>query len=210
MKTLVIIALIMTSGVWAFSQKSIILKGKTESDLDYYFDDNKDSKMTVKKINGIYELLIPQKTKFEKLTINEHGNDDCDQTLVIGNLLKYCKSFKTDTIINDATHISSCLKMETMATPQYEKFVGKWRYADFELYVYTDGEFYLKYTKDNIEYQREGGSEIMDNNTLILKTIRIRNNFTETYSDNLEKIQFDFKAGALLSEKLNIELREVK
>ena len=210
MKTLVIIALIMTSGVWAFSQKSIILKGKTKFDLDYYFDDNKDSTMTVKKTNGIYELLIPKKTKFEKVTIHEHGNDDCNQKLVIGNLLKYSKSFKKDTINNDATHISSCLRMEMMGAPEYEKFDGKWGYADFELYVYTDGEFYLKYIKDNIQYQREGWSEIKDNNTLILKTIRIRNNSTETYTDNLEKIQFDYKAGVLLSEQLNIELREIK
>jgi hypothetical protein len=208
MKTIVAIALIMISSVGVYSQKAITLKGKTTFDLEYYFDNNVDSKMTVKRINNIYELVIPKKTKFKEITIYEQGNDDCTQKLIINNLLRYSKSLKIDTITNDATHISSCFRMEIMAAPEYEKFLGKWGYADFELYVYNDGEFYLKYTKDNFQYQKEGWSRI-NNNTLLLQTQTIKNNLTETYTDNIETIQFDLKNGVLISEKLNVELKKI-
>ncbi len=209
MKALVIIALVFTSCIQAFSQKSIILKGRSDFDLEYYFDDNNGSKMTAVQTNGMYELSIPKQTKFTKVTMHEKGNDGCEQTIMVGNLLSYSKAFKTDVINNDVSHLNSCFRMDEPAAPEYKSFVGQWGNADFELEVWADGEFYLKYVNNNIPYQKEGSSEVNNGNTLILTTTRVRNNLTETYTDSVEKIQFDLKDGVLVSEKLHAELRKI-
>jgi hypothetical protein len=209
-KLLSILALIIIINLNAYSQKSIILKGKTKYDLEYYFDSNKEVKETIKKSNGYYELKIPKKTKFEKVTIHEYGDDMCTQVLTIAQLLNYSKAFKSDTIINDITYISSCLRIDMMATPEYEDFVAKWKNDEVEMLIYTDGEFYLKYIEKNIQFQREGTTSIIDSNTILLKSRTIRNSITNTYIDNSETIKYVLKDGILYSEKNGDILKKVK
>ncbi|WP_075591192.1 hypothetical protein [Labilibacter marinus] len=208
MRILVVLILTVGISVSTFSQKSVVIKGKTKYDLDYYFDKNKDSKMTMNKVNGFYELTIPKKKKYETVTLMENGDDMCDQKINISKLFEYAKITKTDTIINDATYISSCLRMDMMAPPEYENFVGKWENVDFEMYIYTDGEFYLKYKEESVSFQREGSSKITGANLILLKTRSIKNNLTGTYADDTETIEFVFKDGFLYSEKLDVRLKQ--
>jgi hypothetical protein len=208
MRILAVLILTVGISVSTFSQKVVVIKGKATYDLDYYFDKNKDSKMTLNKVNGFYELTIPKKKEYETVTLMEKGDDTCDQKINISKLFEYANIIKTDTIINDATYISSCLRIDMMASPEYEKFVGKWESVDFEMYIYTDGEFYLKHKEESVSFQREGSSKIMGTNLILLKTRSIKNNLTGTYTDDTKTIEFVLKDGFLYSEKLDIRLKQ--
>ena len=189
-----------------YSQDTLTIKGKTISTLEYYFDQNTKSKITIPKSGNVYEIKIPQNTSYNKITIYEKWDDMCSQVLILKKLIDFSNENNLDTIINDVTHIGSCLRMDGMTPSEYENFVGKWQNDKFEIYIYTDGEFYIKYNKNNVELKRKGNSKIIEKDTILLKTRNIQNIETGTFEDNSEIIRFVYKDGLLISDKLDVKL----
>jgi len=204
MKKTTLLAIVLCIWIKSFGQDSLRVFGKTNFNIEYFYDSYENNKIVVNNTNGVYELLIPIKSKFKKITIHEQGKNECTQELYIKNLIDYTRNRKTTEIKNDLTHLNNCIATDTATvTSEYENFIGFWKGSEFEMGVQPDKAFYLsgKY------YRKFGHLKFINSNTILLEIEYIQPLQIGTYEDNSEKISFKFENDNLISEDKKITLK---
>jgi len=204
MKKTILLTIVLCIGIKSFGQDSLRVYGKTNFNIEYFYDSKENNKIVVNKTNGVYELRIPIKSKFKKITIHELGNNECTQVLYIKNLIDYTRARNTTEIKNDLTHLNNCITTDTATVASgYENFIGFWKGTEFEMGVQPDNAFHFS----GKNFHKFGHLKLINSNTISLEIEYIQSLQIGTYEDESEKISFNLENDILISEDKKTTLK---
>ena len=204
MKSKILLAIVLCICGKSIGQDTLRIFGKTNFNIEYFYDLNKNNKIVFTNTTGVYEIRIPIKSKFRKITIYESGNNYCTQELNIKSLVDYTRTLKTTEIRNDLTHLNNCIATDTATVAkEYENFIGFWKGTEFEMGVQPDVAFYLL----GKDYLKSGHLKLINSSTILLEVEYVQPIQLGTYEDKSEKICFKLENDNLISEDKKITLK---
>jgi len=204
MKSKILLAIVLCIFGKLIGQDTLRIFGKTNFNIEYFYDLKTNNKIVFTNTTGVYEIRIPIKSKFRKITIYESGNNDCTQELNIKSLVDYTRTLKTTEIRNDLTHLNNCIATDTATVAkEYNNFIGLWKGTEFEMGVQPDVAFYLL----GKDYLKSGHLKLINSSTILLEVEYVQPIQLGTYEDKSEKICFKLENDNLISEDKKITLK---
>lgn len=179
--TLILIGMSKTN-----AQELIIFKGKFGSIRDtayYYIDSNtKNQGVITCNSDGNYSLLIALDNS-DTLTIFYKNNEYCPQKINTKKIQKQCKLLNLNEVINDLYLLNgfACNRVTVTNDDDMDKFGGNW-ISPNNLTINIDGDYKREIIENGIKYIEEGQISV-DENSLTLKSVYIKNTETGTYQE---------------------------